>query len=61
MGLKNICKQLLSDPTPVFATFDAVHGHFANAILFRQFLDGDLPVFVVKHLLDAFNLVRILP
>jgi len=34
----------LFDPSPVLAALDTVHGHFADMILFGQFLDGQLPV-----------------
>ena len=59
MGLRGSLKQLLPDPTPVLATFDAVHGHLADAIFFRKLLDGDFPVSVVQDLFDALNLVGV--
>ncbi len=34
----------LSDPSPVFTALDAIHRHFADIILFGQFLDGELSV-----------------
>src|SRR5688572_29132973 len=45
-----------SNPSPVFAALDAIHGHFANAILTSKLFDREVTFPAVENSFDPSHL-----